>query len=86
MSASCRCSWRTSSGATTRSSSTPSFYGADAAPLNLAFDADPEIGKWLTNVDFRRALSLGIDRDQINEAFFLGLGRAQLADVRRRLA
>jgi ABC-type dipeptide transport system, periplasmic component len=23
---------------------------------------------------FRRALALGIDRDQINEAFFLGLG------------
>jgi peptide/nickel transport system substrate-binding protein len=25
-------------------------------------------------VDFRRALSLGIDRDQLNETFWLGLG------------
>src|SRR5512133_3458499 len=37
-------------------------------------DADPEIAKWITNADFRRALSMGINRDQINEAFYLGLG------------
>jgi peptide/nickel transport system substrate-binding protein len=42
--------------------------------LNLAYDADPEIGELIRNVDFRRALSLGVDRDQINEAFFLGTG------------
>src|SRR5438132_127438 len=42
--------------------------------FNLSFDADPEIAKWLGNKDFRRALSMGIDRDQINEAFFLGTG------------
>ena len=41
---------------------------------NLNYDGDPEIAKWLTNADFRRALSLGIDRDQINEGLFLGLG------------
>lgn len=31
-------------------------------------------GTWLQNVDFRRALSLGIDRAQINDAFMLGPG------------
>src|SRR6185369_9987726 len=40
--------------------------------INQSFEADPEIGKWLRNVDFRRALSMGIDRDQFNEVFFLG--------------
>ena len=44
--------------------------------FNLAYDADPEITQWLNNRDFRRALALGIDRDQINEIFFLGIGIA----------
>jgi len=52
--------------------------GFDAAAVamhtNQSYEADPEIRKWLTNVDFRRAVSMGIDRDQINEAFFLGMG------------
>jgi peptide/nickel transport system substrate-binding protein len=52
--------------------------GFDAAAVamhcNQSFEADAEIRKWLTNVDFRRAVSMGIDRDQINEAFFLGMG------------
>jgi peptide/nickel transport system substrate-binding protein len=48
--------------------------GADTVlQVNQSFDGDPEIRKWLTNADFRRALSLGIDRDQLNEAFFLGV-------------
>ena len=42
--------------------------------VNLAYEADPEIGKWLSTRDFRRALALGIDRDQLNEAFWLGIG------------
>jgi peptide/nickel transport system substrate-binding protein len=42
--------------------------------INMSYDGDAEIAKWLNNKDFRRALSLGIDRDQLNEAFFLGLG------------
>jgi peptide/nickel transport system substrate-binding protein len=42
--------------------------------FNLNYDADPEIAKWLNTADFRRALSLGIDRDQINETFWLGTG------------
>jgi peptide/nickel transport system substrate-binding protein len=42
--------------------------------LNLAYDADKELGELIRTVEFRRALSLGIDRGQINEAFFLGTG------------
>jgi peptide/nickel transport system substrate-binding protein len=42
--------------------------------VNTAFEADPEVARWLANRDFRRALALGIDRDQLNEAFWLGLG------------
>src|SRR5467141_5351326 len=42
--------------------------------FNLSYDADPEIAKWFNTADFRRALSLGIDRDQINETFWLGTG------------
>jgi len=49
--------------------------GSDAAMLlNTAYEADPEISRWLKNRDFRRALSLGMDRDQFNEALWLGLG------------
>jgi len=42
--------------------------------LNLAYTEDAEIGDWLRNVDFRRALSMGVDRNEINEVFFLGTG------------
>lgn len=42
--------------------------------FNHSYDGDDEIQSWIRNVEFRRALSLGIDRDQINEAYFLGLG------------
>jgi peptide/nickel transport system substrate-binding protein len=48
--------------------------GGLGIPFNLAFDADPEIGQLIRNVDFRRALSMGVDRDQINETFLLGTG------------
>jgi len=51
-------------------------HGADAGFfVNQSYDADPEIAKWLTNKDFRVALSLGIDRDQLNETFWLGQGQ-----------
>jgi peptide/nickel transport system substrate-binding protein len=40
--------------------------------INLAYDADPVIGDLLRTTQFRRAISLGIDRDAINDAFFLG--------------
>ena len=40
--------------------------------INLAYDADPELGELIRTVDFRRALALGVDRAEINESFFLG--------------
>ena len=43
--------------------------------VNLSYRNDPEIGEWLRTPDFRRALSLGIDRQEINETLMLGLGR-----------
>jgi len=43
--------------------------------FNQDFEADPEIASLLRNADFRRALSMGIDRDEINEVFFLGQSR-----------
>ena len=53
----------------------PAQHGADGAlMINQSYEADPEIAQWLQNVDFRRALSLGIDRDAINEVVFLGIG------------
>ena len=49
--------------------------GCDAAMLlNTAYEGDPEVSKWLKNRDFRRAISMGMDRDQLNEAFWLGIG------------
>ncbi|MFI5342496.1 MAG: ABC transporter substrate-binding protein, partial [Candidatus Methylomirabilales bacterium] len=53
----------------------PALNGSDATlQTNQAYDADPEIAKWLLTRDFRRALSLGIERDQLNETFWLGVG------------
>jgi peptide/nickel transport system substrate-binding protein len=53
----------------------PGFNGSDSElKFNFAYRLDPEIQKWFANLEFRRALALGIDREQINEAFFLGLG------------
>ena len=52
----------------------PGDYGSDMqVKINKSYDEDPEIGDLLRNVDFRRALSLGVDRDQISETFFLGI-------------
>ncbi|MGQ4806876.1 Periplasmic alpha-galactoside-binding protein [Candidatus Entotheonellaceae bacterium PAL068K] len=53
------------------------LHGTDAGFFfNQNYDADPEIRKWLLHKDFRIALSLGIDRDQLNEVYWLGLGDA----------
>ncbi|MDP8921467.1 MAG: ABC transporter substrate-binding protein, partial [Chloroflexota bacterium] len=50
-------------------------FGADMGiKFNLSYEADPEIGRLFRTTDFRRALALGIDRDQINETFWLGTG------------
>jgi peptide/nickel transport system substrate-binding protein len=40
--------------------------------INLAYVKDETLGDLLRNVDFRRALALGIDRDQLNQTFALG--------------
>jgi peptide/nickel transport system substrate-binding protein len=41
--------------------------------LNLAYEADPIIGDLIRTVEFRRALAIAIDRDEISEAFFSGM-------------
>ncbi len=55
------------------------FRGRGGSAVALAFnqdyDKDPAMAEYITNADFRRALSMAIEREQINEAFFLGLGR-----------
>jgi peptide/nickel transport system substrate-binding protein len=51
----------------------PSQAGVGIA-LNLAYEEDPVLGELYRNVDFRRALSLAVDRNQVNETFFLGTG------------
>jgi peptide/nickel transport system substrate-binding protein len=56
----------------------PTFGGSDAViQLNQTYTADPELGKLLATKDFRVALSLAINRDQIKESVFLGLGEAR---------
>ncbi|MDB5376817.1 MAG: Twin-arginine translocation pathway signal [Rubritepida sp.] len=53
----------------------PGFNGADSVLFpTITYTEDREIGDLLRKVEFRRALALGIDRDQLNEAFWLGLG------------
>lgn len=56
----------------------PTFGGADAViAFNQTYKADPEVAKLLANRDFRIALSLAVNRDQIRESVFLGLGEAR---------
>jgi peptide/nickel transport system substrate-binding protein len=53
----------------------PGAYGSDATlQINHSYEGDAEVAKWLRTTDFRRALSMGIDRDQLNETFWLGVG------------
>lgn len=53
----------------------PGLGGSDAAIfVNQTWQGDLEIEKWLRNRDFRIALSLSIDREEINESIFLGVG------------
>ena len=54
----------------------PSDQGADVGLFcNQSYEKDAEIARWLSNREFRIALSHGIDRAQINETFVLGLGQ-----------
>ena len=53
----------------------PGDYGGDLIiKFNMSYNEDAEIRKWFHNRDFRRALALAIDRDEINETFWLGVG------------
>ncbi|HME22548.1 MAG TPA: ABC transporter substrate-binding protein [Acetobacteraceae bacterium] len=58
----------------------PTFGGSDAViALNTTYTADPAIGKLMATKDFRVALSYAINRDEIKESVFLGLGEARQA-------
>lgn len=60
----------------------PAQHGADAGlQVNLSYEADAEIAKLLHTADFRRALSLAINRNKINEIIFLGIGKPGSAVV-----
>ena len=53
----------------------PTFGGADAViAFNQSYKADPELARLLASREFRIALSHAINRDQIKESVFLGLG------------
>src|SRR5690606_37368470 len=53
----------------------PTFGGNDAALwVNQQYTINPELGSVLANRDFRIALSLGIQREEIRESAFLGQG------------
>jgi len=56
----------------------PTFGGSDAAiTFNQTYNKDPIVGELIQTKDFRVALSHAIDRDEIKEAVFLGLGEAR---------
>ncbi len=56
----------------------PAMGGSEAAIFfNQTWEGDPEIEKWLRNRDFRIALSLSIDREEIKESIFLGEGESR---------
>jgi peptide/nickel transport system substrate-binding protein len=53
----------------------PTFGGADAViAFNQSYKADPEVARLLASREFRIALSHAINRTQIKESAFLGLG------------
>jgi len=53
----------------------PTFGGSDATiTFNQTHEADPIVGELMRNRDFRVALSYAIDREEIQESVFLGLG------------
>jgi peptide/nickel transport system substrate-binding protein len=58
----------------------PTFGGSDAViAFNQTYAADPVVGKLLATKEFRVALSYAINRDQIRESVFLGLGENRQA-------
>lgn len=58
----------------------PSFGGADAVIMfNQTYNKDENLAKLMQNRDFRIAMSHAIDREQIQESAFLGLGEPRQA-------
>jgi peptide/nickel transport system substrate-binding protein len=58
----------------------PTFGGSDAIiAFNQTYQNDPIVAELLRTQDFRVALSYAIDREQIKESVFLGLGEARQA-------
>jgi peptide/nickel transport system substrate-binding protein len=56
----------------------PTFGGNDAAfTFNQTYDKDPIVAELLQTKDFRNALSYAINRDEIKESVFMGLGEAR---------
>ncbi|MBV7327965.1 ABC transporter substrate-binding protein [Chloroflexi bacterium TSY] len=56
----------------------PNAGGTDAGLMfNQTYESDPVLGELLANKEFRIALSHAIDREEINESAFLGLGEAR---------
>src|SRR5262249_55327012 len=54
------------------------FGGADPdVPFTETYTKAPDLGKLLANRDFRIAMSYAINRNQIKESAFLGLGEAR---------
>jgi len=54
------------------------FGGADAdVTFNETYTKDPDLGRLFQNRDFRIAMSYAINRNQIKESAFLGLGEAR---------
>ena len=56
-------------------------HGAVGLSINMSYgegpveyEVDQEVKKWLNNFEFRKALSLAIDPNKINEVMFLGQG------------
>jgi peptide/nickel transport system substrate-binding protein len=57
----------------------PNSGGADAGLMfNQSYILnDPAMGEWISNKEFKQALSIALDREEINEAAFLGLGEGR---------
>jgi len=56
----------------------PGFGGADAdVTFNQTYAKDPELGRLFQTLDFRIAMSYAINRNEIKESAFLGLGEAR---------
>lgn len=48
-----------------------------AVYLNMTYEGNPEITEFFRNKEFRTALSLAVNRDEINEALYLGLAESR---------